>query len=51
VESATWVPLSEPPWATADHLSEVGYNLSLPTLAPSFDRIAAYRRILARAEA
>jgi triacylglycerol lipase len=28
VKSASWVPLAEGPWATADHMSEVGYNLS-----------------------
>ena len=51
VRSASWVPLAEGPWTTADHLSEVGYNLSSPTLASAFDHIGTYRRILARAGA
>lgn len=50
IESAAWSPLAEAPWPT-DHLGEVGYNLSSPTLASAFDHIAAYRRILARAGA
>ena len=49
VKSASWTPLAEGPWTTADHLSEVGYSLSSPTLASTFDHISAYRRILARA--
>lgn len=51
VKSASLTPLAEGPWATADHMSEVGYNLSSPTLASTFDHISAYRRILARAGA
>ena len=51
VKSASWIPLAEGAWSTADHLSEVGYSLSTPTLASAFDHIAAYRRILARAGA
>jgi triacylglycerol lipase len=50
LRSASWTPLTEPPWPT-DHLGEVGYNLSAPTLSSTFDHIAAYRRILARAGA
>jgi triacylglycerol lipase len=50
VESASWTPLAESPWPT-DHIGEVGYSLSSPTLASTFDHIAAYRRILARAGA
>ena len=48
VKSAAWTPLAEPPWPT-DHIGEVGYNLSSPTLASTFDHIAAYRRVLSRA--
>ena len=43
VKSAAWTPLAEAAWPT-DHLGEVGYD-------PTFDHIAAYRRILARAGA
>jgi triacylglycerol lipase len=50
VQSASWTPLAEPSWPT-DHLGEVGYNLSSPTLATTFDHVAAYHRILARAGA
>jgi triacylglycerol lipase len=50
VRSASLTPLAEPAWPT-DHLGEVGYNLSSLTLASTFDHIAAYRRILARAGA
>jgi triacylglycerol lipase len=49
VKSASLSALAEEPWTTADHLSEVGYNLSSPTLTSAFDHIPAYRRILARA--
>jgi hypothetical protein len=51
VKSASWIPLAEPRWPAADHISEVGYNLSSPTLSSDFDHISAYRRILARAGA
>lgn len=51
VRSASWLPLAEPVWTNADHISEVGYNLSSPTLVSAFDHIGAYRRILARAGA
>jgi triacylglycerol lipase len=50
VKSAAWTPLAEPAWPT-DHIGEVGYNLSSPTLASAFDHIGAYHRILARAGA
>jgi hypothetical protein len=50
VQSASWTPLAEAPWPT-DHLGEVGYDLSSPTLVSAFDHIAAYRRLLARAGA
>lgn len=50
VRSASWTTLAEAPWPT-DHLGEVGYDLSSPTLVSAFDHIAAYRRILLRAGA
>jgi triacylglycerol lipase len=50
VQSASWTPLAGAPWPT-DHLGEVGYDLSSPTLVSAFDHIAAYRRLLARAGA
>jgi hypothetical protein len=49
VKSASWMPLAEPPWDTADHASELGHTLNPPTFISAFDHIAAYRRILARA--
>lgn len=49
VKSASWTALAEKAWTTADHISEVGYNLSSLSLASGFDHIAAYRRILTRA--
>jgi triacylglycerol lipase len=51
VKSASWMPLAEGPWTTADHFSEVGHTLNPPTFVSAFDHIAAYRRILARAGA
>ena len=50
VQSASWTPLAELEWPT-DHIGEIGYNLSSPTLASAFNHIAAYHRILARAGA
>ena len=50
VASASWTPLAEPPW-NANHFGEVGYNISLAGNASTFDHIAAYRRVLARAGA
>lgn len=49
VNSAAWMPLAEPAWDTADHLSEIGHTLNPPTFKSAFDHIATYRRILARA--
>lgn len=51
VKSASWMPLAEGPWTTADHLSEVGYCLNPPAFISTFEHISAYRRILARAGA
>ena len=45
--SARWGEFIDPIWPT-DHLGEVGYNLSSPTLASSFDHLAAYRGIVDR---
>ena len=50
VASAAWGQQPEPPWP-ADHLAEVGWDLSTPTLRAPFDHLAAYRRIIARVSA
>jgi hypothetical protein len=47
--AASWVPLAEPPWDTADHTSGIGHTLNPPTFISAVDHIAAYRGILARA--
>ena len=47
VASAKWGEVAEPPWP-ADHLAEVGWDLDAPDLTPSFDHLAAFRRIVAR---
>jgi len=49
VKSASWTPLAEPAWDTADHASEIGHTLNPPTFISAFDHIATYRRIFARA--
>jgi triacylglycerol lipase len=47
VASANWGEAVEPPWP-ADHLAEVGWDLDAPDLRPSFDHVAAFRRIVER---
>ena len=50
VQSATWpTNLAEAPWADADHLAEVGYDLNRPDLATQFDYCGAIGRIVRRA--
>jgi triacylglycerol lipase len=49
VQSASWMPLAEPVWDTADHVSEVGHTLNPPSFQSTFPHIDTYRRILARA--
>lgn len=46
VASARWGNVVEPPWP-ADHLAEVGWDLDAPDLQPSFDHLAAFRRVVA----
>src|SRR5262245_57608250 len=48
VASASWKPLAEAPWP-ADHLGEVGHNLTPPSFASEFPHLEAFGRVIARA--
>lgn len=48
VASATHNGLTEPPWAGADHVSEVGWQIDRPGFKGDFDHIAAIERVVDR---
>lgn len=47
VSSAKWGEFEEALWP-ADHADEIGHDLDHPLAAPSFDHLAAYRKIVER---